>query len=110
MDLTGPRAALLEARAAAAADLERLDAALAALGAAVPIPAREKATASLRDAIRAVLRDAQQPLPLSQLAAAVRATGFQTRARNFRGNVSGMLTQMLRAKQVKRSPQGYSAR
>lgn len=66
-------------------------------------------TVSLRAAILAELQRARKPLALTPLAQAVTAAGFKSASRNFRSNVSAMLTQMVRRGEVKRGAEGYSA-
>ncbi len=115
--VTVARASLVAARAQCTAELARIDRALAALGAsgdstglgnrqqAAPAGAKPP---SLRAAILDALRISDEPLSLTALADAILATGFTSRAANFRGNVSAMLTRMLKARDVRRGAAGYT--
>lgn len=92
-------------------EIQQVEGALKAMGGASST-SRTTSTAgapkSLREAVTTALKSSGAPMPLSALTESIRSAGFTSSAKNFRGNVSGMLTQMVKARQVKRTPEGYT--
>lgn len=91
-------------------EIQQVEGALRAMGGASTVRRSVPAGApkSLREAVTTALKSSGAPMPLSALTESIRSAGFTSAAKNFRGNVSGMLTQMVKARQVKRTPEGYT--
>lgn len=108
-DLDTLLAALVEARAALQQQLEQVDRAIGAFG--KPQARTQPNKLSLRAAIQRELRGRRQPTRLLALVESLVSSGFKSGSRNFRSNVSAMLSQMKRAKQVKHHGEaGYTLR
>lgn len=117
MAMQEAREALEATAAELRSELERVERALAAIGGtSVATGARARKlpasnTLSLRAAIAKQLKGRTAPTRLTTLVDALTASGFTSASRNFRSNVSAMLSQMKRKREVKHwGERGYTLR